>query len=124
MISVTGPINIAQLRAALGSEGVIRIERGAESLSISSEHYTDAELSAALASISYDPTYGLPASAETLSGLQSAAEAGTLTSAEVQQAIAALIALALERVPHPPVVSPVATSTATGTTTTSSPAVS
>lgn len=118
MIPVTSPINLAQLRSALGPDGIVRIEHLADgSLGVSSAQYTDAELSAALASVTYDPTYGSPAPAATLAGLQSAAEAGTLTSAEVQQAIAALIALALARVPHPPVISPEAVSTTVATTT-------
>ena len=93
MIATTGPINPRQLQAKLGGRGVIKIvgDPTAAGAQLSSEQYTDAEISAALAAITYDPTYGEPTWKVTLASLAPDAKAGTLTPAQVQAAISALI---------------------------------
>ena len=93
MISTTGPVNPRQLQAKLGGTGVLKIvgDPTAAGAQISSDQYTDAEISAAIAAITYDATHGEPAWKATLAALAPDAKAGTLTAAQVQAAISAII---------------------------------
>jgi len=64
-VSATAPLNVAQLQYQLGSRGALRVEgdpAGTGSLTISSEFYTDAQISSALSAITYNPLFGLSAS--------------------------------------------------------------
>lgn len=94
MIKASGPVNPRQLQAKLGGTGVLKIvgDPTAAGAQLSSEQYSDTEISDALAAVTYDPTYGAPPWKATLASLAGDAKAGTLTQAQLQAAVAALIA--------------------------------
>lgn len=95
-VTTTAPVNLRQLQAQLGGTGTLRCQgnptAGSGGAVLSSSQYTDAEISDAIAAVTYDATYGEASWRATLSSLSSAASAGTLDAAQIQEAIAALIA--------------------------------
>lgn len=94
-VTTTGPVNLGQLQHQLGGAGTLRCEGHPAASTggavLSSQQFTDAEITTALSSITYDPTFGEPTWKATLTSLSSSAASGSLTAAEVQEAIAALI---------------------------------